>query len=244
MTLAPVSEAGKEGGTVAITLGANISVELSVVGDKILSYRIQSISVSPLEEGMPFQLAVELENTGNVDVTELNGQVDIYDEKETQVLKTLTFGALSSPLSPNEKGKMLIPFGDFKLDPGSYWAQVKVYKGKEVIYENRLYQQVTAKVVPVVTPESALGKKPSVPHLPSSEVTAPETPVSAETPLMPSAPAPVNNLLLIFGFVGLGFGLIAMIGIVVILIIVVRSQRQANLERYLASQMRNGNPPS
>lgn len=246
VTLAPVSDGDTEGGTVAITLGANISVELSVVGTKISNYRIQSISVSPLEEGMPFQLAVELENTGNVDVTELTGQVDIYDEKETQVLKTLTFGALSNPISPDEKGKVVIPFADFVLEPGNYWAQVKVYKDDEVIYENRLYQQVVAKVVPVITPESALGKKPSVPRLPTPEETgvATEAPIAIETPLMPAAPTPANNLLLIFGFLGIGFGLIAMIGIIVILIIVVRSQRQANLERYLASQMRNNNPPS
>jgi hypothetical protein len=243
VTLEPVAAAGQQGGTVAITLGANISVELSVVGTKVENFRIQSISLNPIEEGQPFVLMADLENLGNTEIDSLNGQVDIYDEKETQVLKSLPFGTLSQSVSPDEKAKIQISFGDFKLDPGNYWVKVKVYKGTESIYENRLYEQVTAKVVPVVTPEDVLAKKPSLPKLSTGEeVTPPPVSTTNLAPLMPAAPAAPSaesKLLLIFGLVGLGFGLLAMIGVIVVLVIVIRSQRQANLERYLASQMKN-----
>ena len=245
VTLEPILEGSQEGGTVAITLGANIAVEISVIGTISINYRVQSISLNPIEAGQPFALSAEIENMGNTEITTLNGQVDIYDEKETQVLKSLPFGPLSQPVSPDEKGKVQITFDDFKLDVGNYWVKVKVYKGKDMIYENRLYQQVTAKVTPVVTPEDALGKKPSVPKLPTEEeVTTipevvPEAPLRAAAPI---TPAPASSLMLIFGLVGLGFGLIAMIGVIVVLMIVIRSQRQANIERYLASQMKNHQP--
>jgi hypothetical protein len=245
VTLEPILEGSQEGGTVAITLGANIAVELSVIGTISINYRVQSISLSPTEAGQPFVLNAEVENMGNTELTTLNGQVDIYDEKETQVLKSLPFGPLSQVISPDEKGKVQITFDDFKLDEGNYWVKVKVYKGKDVIYENRLYQQVTAKVTPVVTPEDALGKKPSVPKLPTEEAVAVAPQVVPEAPLKeaaPAAPAPMSSLMLIFGLVGLGFGLIAMIGVIVVLMIVIRSQRQANIERYLASQMKNHQP--
>ena len=200
VTLEPILGGAQEGGTVAITLGANISVEISVIGTISINYRVQSISLISTEVGQPFVLNAEIENMGNTEITNLNGQIDIYDEKETQVLKSLPFGPLSQPVSPDEKGKVQIAFDDFKLDAGNYWVLVKVYKGKEVIYENRLYQQVTAKVVPVVTPEDVLGKKPSVPKLPSEEeVTVapqvvPEAPLKAAAPI---APAPASSLMLI-----------------------------------------------
>ncbi len=240
VTLEPISEGSQEGGTVAITLGANIAVELKVIGTISINYRVQSISLNPTEEGQPFTLNAEIENMGNTEITTLNGQVDIYDEKETQVLKSLPFGPLSQPISPDERGKVQVTFDDFSLEKGNYWVLVKVYKLKEVIYENRLYQQVIERVTPVVMPDDVLAKKPSLPKLPAEEeVVVPE--VVPEGPLKAAAPvpAPASNLMLIFGLVGLGFGLVAMIGVIVVLMIVIRSQRQANIERYLASQMRN-----
>jgi hypothetical protein len=263
VTLEPIQEGSQEGGTVAITLGANIAVQLSVVGTPVVNYRIQSISLNPMTQGQSLSLTVELENMGNTEVTSLNGQVDIYDEKETQVLKSLPFGNLSTAISPDETSKAQVAFDNFTLDPGNYWVVVRVYKGKESIYENRLYQQVlAAKPAAVATSESTTSV-PSLPKIPTlaeqtpaeATATATETPVPETNALKPaatsaSAPAstaspvasPESRLLLIFGLIGLGFGLIALIGVIGVLIMVVRNQRQANLERYLASQIKNSNP--
>jgi len=241
VTLEPIQEGEKQGGTVAITLGANISVEISVVGTKVTQYRIQSISTQPLEEGQSFSLAVELENQGNTEIASLNGQVDIYDEKETQVLKTLTFGSLEEPISPDQRAKVNLSFGDFSLEAGAYWLQIKAFKDSKIFYENRLYQTVTPKVVPVITPEDALAKKPSVPKIPSAEETLMPVEPLADLGLKPVAPVPASDArtFIIFGYVGLGFGFVALIGLIAVLVLFIRNQRQANIERYLANQMRN-----
>lgn len=243
VTLEPVQAEGQQGGTVAITLGANITVELSVIGTKVTNYRIQSISTTPVEEGQPLALNVELENFGNTEISTLNGQAEIYDEKETQILKSLPFGPLSQPVSPDEKGRVQIRFDQFILDPGNYWIIVKVYKDEEVIYENRLYQTVMAKFVPVITPEDVIDSRPSLPKLPTAEVedvsdtqVTPDTLKPAASPVQPPAE---NRLFLILGLAGLGFGLLAMLGIIAVLVIVLRNQRQANLERYLSTQFKN-----
>lgn len=84
----------------------------------------------------------------------------------------------------------------------------------------------------------------TAPEAPAEVTTTPaaQTPVSVE--LKPSAPVAVQttNVILIFGLAGLGFGLIAMIGVIIALVMVIRNQRQANLERYLASRMRDKEP--
>jgi preprotein translocase subunit Sss1 len=270
VALAPSSGDG-DGGEVAISLGAHIAVNITVTGDKITDYNVKSITADPLNEGDPLHLNVEVQNLGNTDIIEPPGQIDIYNSNNTDILKSLTFVPLPEAVSPNETVKSVMVFKDLVLDPGDYWIVVKATKNDKVIYENRLFEEVKAKVIPVITPEATVAKKPSLPKV-TEEVptpaTSPETvpavtsgevaPAPAETPavtsnvtqpapaveLKPSAPelAQSTNIILIFGLAGLGFGLIAMIGVIIALVMVIRNQRQANLERYLASRMKDNEP--
>ena len=220
----------REGGAVAIKLGAHIAVELSVVGEKITDYRVKIISLDPLNEGDSFYINVEVENLGNTEISELNGQIDIYDYKETEVLKSLTFNQLPDTISPDTRVESRVDFEDLILDPGEYWAVIKVFKEGEVIYKNRLYQQVIAEVVPIITPEDVGVKKPSLPKLAEEEVV-----LSPEAELRAAAPAEQEGrLLLIFGLVGIGFGLIALVAVIVLLVCILKRQRQANLQQYLS----------
>ncbi len=252
------------GGAVAISLGAHIAVNITVTGDKLTDFTIKSITVDPLKEGDPFHLTVEVQNLGNTDIVEPSGQIDIYNGNNTEILKSLTFVPLTEAVSPNETVKSRMEFKDLILDPGDYWIVVKATKNGKTIYENRLFEAVIGKVIPVVTPEANVAKRPSLPKVTEEEVVPPTTPAEvpaapAEVPatgvaqtqtttppveLKPAAPveAQSNNIILIFGLAGLGFGLIAMIGVIVALVMVIRNQRQANLERYLASRMRDNEP--
>jgi hypothetical protein len=249
---ASVEEGGS--GEVAISLGAHIAVNITVTGNKVSDYNVKSVSADPAKEGEPFYLNVEVQNLGNTDIDEPTGQIDIYNSTESAILKSLTFIKLTEPISPNETVKSKMLFKDLVLDPGDYWIVVKATKKGKVIYENRLFQSVKANVVPVITPESTVAKKPSLPKLAQEETVpeaAPTTPAPVTTQpavapvdLRPAAPVnnQSNNIILIFGLAGLGFGLIAMVGVIIALVMVIRNQRQANLERYLASRMRENQP--
>ncbi len=240
VTLEPIaSEDGQKGGNVSIRLGAHISVNLSVVGEKITDYRVKSISLTALNEGELFYINVEVENLGNTEIDSLNGQIDIYNSKETEVLKTLTFGSLSDAISPDDMIRSQVVFEDFILDPGEYWIVVKVFKDNEVIYENRLHQEVKAKVVPVITPEDAEAKRPSLPAKGAEDkefaaLSPEELELATEEELRGAAlPLKENKLFLIFGLVGFGFGLIALLSVIILLVIILKRQHQATIQRYL-----------
>lgn len=243
-----VDPSSQKGGNVAIKLGAHILVELSVVGTKVTDYRIKSITLDTLTTGENFHLNIEIENLGNTEITDVSGQIDIYDKKETEVIKSVTFGKLADPVLPDDVIRTKVDFADLILDPGEYWIVAKIFKDNKTIYENRLYQKVEDKVIPVITPEDVGVKRPSLPKLPqattipTSEAVT-EQPVTAPAPVIihEAAPAQNNTLLIVFGIAGLGFGLMTMIIIIVLLFVLIRNQRQAAIQRYLTAQKNNNN---
>ena len=239
------NETTQKGGSVAIKLGAHILVELSVIGTKVTDFRIKSITLDTLSQGENFHLNIEIENLGNTEITDVNGQVDIYDKKETEVIKSVTFGKLADPVAPDDVIRTKVNFPDLILDPGEYWIIAKIFKNNKAIYENRLYQKVEEKVVPVITPEDVGVKKPSIPKSAEAPTPAAET-VTGQPSVAPApqvqtiihevAPAQNNSLVIMFGIVSLGFGLLAMVTIIILLIVLIRNQRQATIQRYLTAQ--------
>jgi len=177
-----------------------------------------------------------VENLGNTEITDVTGQIDIYNKNETVIIKSLTFGKLKDPVSPDDVVRTSVTFDDLKLDPGEYWVVAKIFKDSKVIYENRLYQKINEE--PVQTPESPTVKKPGIPKPATDTTVKQDTPVTSETPLRDAAPDTEknNNFIIIIGFAGLGFGLIVMVAIIVLLVILIKNQRQAMIQRYLADQ--------
>ncbi len=240
VTLQPVQEEGdQKGGTVAIQLGAHIVVELSVVGEEVVNYRVKSLTVDSLEEEDYFHINVDVENKGNVELKKLNGQVDIYNKDETEVLHSLAFGELGDPVPPDTLLKTQIVFSEVTLEPGEYWVKSRVFKDDEVIYENRLYQKVNEAEVPVVTPEDVEDvKKPSLPTLPEEEQTvlSPDEAEAMKTAAPPAAQTQDNTWFLVFGLAGLGFGLLSLTAIIVVLVVMMKRQQQTTLQQYLSQQ--------
>lgn len=233
-------------GEVSITFGANIDVDITVIGTKIVDYKVQSITVDPLQEGDPFGVKLEVLNLGNTAISELKGQIDIYRDGETEILKTLSFIPFTDSIAANETNVRRMVYKDVILEPGKYSIVVKVFKGEEAVYDTRLVQEVTAKVVPVITPEAAIAEKPALPKTAeeiAAEKAAAEAKITEEpavvqpivvqipaSDLKSAAPAATSNTAyLIFGLAGLGFGLVALIGMIVVLVIVLKNQNRATI---------------
>lgn len=159
VSLSPlVTDTSLGGGEVAIGLGAHISVDISVIGDKVTDYEIRSASVEPQEQDNPLSVNVEVENKGNTEISSLKGQIDIYNSTNTEILKSLTFVPFEEPVFPDETKEIEMIFQDFKPDPGEYWVAVKAFKDEEVIYEDRFLKEVKAEIIPVITPEDTIAE--------------------------------------------------------------------------------------
>lgn len=220
------------GGEVGITLGGNISVRISVVGTKVYNYRIKSIVAKAIEEGNPLTLNIEVENLGNVGVGDVNGQIDIYDSRQKEILRSFDFVSLEKTIPANETKITQMIFEDVILEAGDYWLFVKTFLNGKVIYENRLAQSIKKKTITVVNPEDTEIERPSLPKIPGEaeqeKVIVPEI---VEVPVMelrPAAPAAgeIGGIFLIFGLAGMAFGLIAVIGVIVVLILILKNQQR------------------
>lgn len=234
ITLKAVDPDTLGGGQVGIALGANITVDITVIGDKVIDYRVISVLNNPIEEKNPLSIKVQVKNLGNVSINEVKGKVDIYDETQSVLIKSLDFLPLDDAIAPDETQIARMIFEDTILEPGDYWLFIEASKDGKVVYENRLKQQITKIITPIITPEDAMFGKESLPKLPGegeAEAEEQETPEIIEIPvteLKPAASATneTNNAFLIFGLAGLGFGLIALIGVIIVLIFILKNQRQ------------------
>jgi len=231
-TLESIPEDGAQGGSVAIRLGAYITVKLNVVGEEITDYKVKAIYVDKLNDKEDFHINLDIENLGNTEISKIEGQVVIYDKNEENVLKSFTFQDLEEVVPPDTVTKSKIVYNGVNLDPGEYWVVAKAYKDGEVVYENRLFQKVDAKVVPVITPEDVGVKRPAIPTLAEKEE---GIAISAETELKEAAPLvpQENRIFIVFGLVGLGFGLVALTAIIILLVVLIKNQRQTAIQRYL-----------
>lgn len=234
ITLAPVVSDTLEGGQVAINLGANILVDITVIGEEVVDYRVVSVSSDPIQEKNPLSFKIKIENLGNVSIDNIEGQIEIHNKAQTEILESLDFVPLDDSIAPDETNIVRMIFEDTILDPGQYWIFVKSIKDGEIEFEDRLFQEITKKVVPVITPEDITSKKPS---LPGDGEEADVMPPAVQVPvsdLRPAAPAEASNVYLIFGLAGLGLGLIGIIGLIVVLIIVLKNQQKPAINGYPA----------
>ena len=156
VSLMPLESETQKGGEVAIALGAHIAVEISVIGKEVTDYKVSSVSVKPQQEDQPFTMEMKVRNTGNTDVSEVEGEVQIYDKSNSEVIKTLAFKPLEEPVTFNETKEVKMVFDDFKPESGDYWIEVKAAKDGEVLYTERLPQKVSSEIIPVITPEDVL----------------------------------------------------------------------------------------
>ncbi len=227
-----VKDTSMKGGQVAIALGSNVSIDIVVIGDKISDYNVRSINVDPIEEGNPFSFKIRAQNLGNVDVSDIEGQIEIYNKAETEMVASSDFTQLLDPIAPDDTVISRMVFEDIELDPGIYWVIAKALKDGEITYETRLHLEITEAVVPVVTPEDAIGKKPALPgaaeevtDIQDTEADDLKSAAPAATAI-PVAAAETSSVFLIFGLAGLGLGLVALIGIIIVLVMVLKRQQQ------------------
>lgn len=132
-------------GTVGISLGAQIDVNMKVIDQKIYDFFVRSQHVDDLEEGHKFfgiffpgkiNFSMLVENTGNVDFAPTRVELDIKD-KGGNILETTHNVNRISKVKPFEI-KSVVAELPTRLPAGGYTAHFRIYKFDQVVREGEL----------------------------------------------------------------------------------------------------------
>lgn len=135
-----------ESGSVSISLGAQVDVDLTVIDKEILDFKVRKIGISDLNEGhkvgwlyFPGKIRFEmfLENLGNVPVAPSEVVFRIYDQSGRVLLEeTKNKGAIEK-VDPFQT-KNVVAEIPTRLPAGSYLARFEIKNGDEIKREGEL----------------------------------------------------------------------------------------------------------
>ena len=133
-------------GSVNISLGARVDVDLSVIDKQIEDFRVRKISVSDLNEGskiawlfFPGKIMFDmlLENTGNVDIAPSKVEFRIYDKTGSTQLEEVSHIGKIDTISPYDTNTVTAEIPT-RLPAGGYIARYRIYNGDELKQEGDL----------------------------------------------------------------------------------------------------------
>jgi len=139
------------GGQVRIVLGARIDVDLTVSKEVFIDFKVRGVNIPevllkdwPLSLFNKIKVLVKIENLGNVSGAPTKVSLEIFDLTE----KNLFYSGETKNLEKVEPFKVKEITAGFpvKVGPGQYWAKVKIFKGDEIKYQDKLI--LTIKKVP------------------------------------------------------------------------------------------------
>ena len=136
------------GSSVAISLGARINMDFTVVDKEIYDFGVRRIRVSDLNEGHErawldfpgkINFLVTIHNTGNVPVAPGKITMDIKDRNTRDQLEHTENSNNLKKIEPFEEGEILAELPTF-LPAGSYLAEYKIYnyEGTEIVQEGEI----------------------------------------------------------------------------------------------------------
>ena len=122
------------GGQVAISLGANVDINLTVGNDIFENYKVTLVTLPDIEEGWNPRAAVRFENDGNVPESFDAATFDLYDHFDAVRLAYITkqSGFPEIPAFATKEFTIEFPT-DFHLGVGDYWGSVNFYKDNQVV---------------------------------------------------------------------------------------------------------------
>ena len=138
----------KQGGGVAIALGARIDVDLTLTNVTYADFIVRLVSISDLEMlGKPWnwkywaglynrlfykiQVTMNVENIGNVETTPSKVHFDVYDITEKEKLESTDVTSLNK-VKAFSTDQVIAKFPT-KLGKGQYWGRIRVYKDNDIV---------------------------------------------------------------------------------------------------------------
>lgn len=133
-------------GSVNISLGARVDIDLTVIDKQIEDFRVRKISLSDLNEGskvawlfFPGKIRFDMliENTGNVEIAPSKVEFKIYDKSGTTQLEEVTNIGSIDTIAPYDTDTVTAELPT-RLPAGSYIARYRIYNGEELKQEGDL----------------------------------------------------------------------------------------------------------
>src|SRR6056297_1809248 len=133
-------------GSVNISLGARVDIDLTVIDKRIEDFRVRKISLADLNEGskvawlfFPGKIRFDmlLENTGNVEIAPSKVEFKIYDKTGTTQLEEVTNIGNIDTIAPYDTDTVTAELPT-RLPAGSYIARYRIYNGEELKQEGDL----------------------------------------------------------------------------------------------------------
>ena len=135
-----------ERGTVSIALGAQIDVNLIVLDQQIIDFKIRRIHVNDLNEGHKLlwmffpgkiRFTMQMENVGNVPVAPSKVEFDLRARRSDELLETTQNTNTLKEIPPFETGDVIAELPT-RLKAASYRATYRIYKQDLVSQEGTL----------------------------------------------------------------------------------------------------------
>ena len=121
-------------GQVTVSIGANVTINLTVGNDIFEKYSIPYIAFPPIEEGWNPKALVRFQNDGNVSEGIDSASFDLYDQYDAVRLAYVTKQGGFPETPAFTTSEYLVEFPtSFHLGVGDYWGSVVFYKGDKVI---------------------------------------------------------------------------------------------------------------
>jgi len=133
-------------GSVNISLGARVDIDLTVIDKRIEDFRVRKISLADLNEGskiawlfFPGKIKFDmlLENTGNIDIAPSKVEFKIYDKTGTTQLEEVTNIGSIDTIAPYDTDTVTAELPT-RLPAGSYIARYRIYNGDDLKQEGDL----------------------------------------------------------------------------------------------------------
>lgn len=140
-----------EAGTISILLGGQIDVDLNIQKE-IFDFNVRGVKASDLEEGEKrwifyfpgiIKFSMQIENLGNIKAAPSKVVLDIYDEKENELLETIETTKMNK-INPFEINWVIAELKT-KLKAGSYYAQYKIFKKDEIVNQGKIHLSILSK---------------------------------------------------------------------------------------------------
>ena len=129
----PVAKEGE--GMVTVALGAIISLNLRVSSEEIYGFAFRGITITDTEEGRPIKVTITLQNVGNTENKPDRIHLDVFDAYLKEVLQSSDITKIE-PIKSFETKEIIVKFPN-KLDIGSYFGSVSVFKDDKSIGEGK-----------------------------------------------------------------------------------------------------------
>lgn len=124
-----------EEGMVTVALGALITLDLRVSAEEVYGFILQGLEIPKLEEGWPIKVVVSLRNTGNAKDRPTKIHLTVYDQYHGKNLQSGEVSDLNY-VEPFKTGDVVGKFPT-KLGVGTYWGDITVLKGDDVLIEDK-----------------------------------------------------------------------------------------------------------